>query len=196
MDKEKLGLFISQLRKEQHMTQKELAETLGVTDKAVSKWERGLSFPDISLLEPIATTFSVSIPELLQGMRIPKEEPISVAEVEKVLDDSLRIFDSEIQRKHVISKSIILLCCVSLMLLISIILNIINFSASPQSQALVPDIYNEAYQTISGENGELLFRSPDKALEQMTEDAQNASSEDWQYLIDILKNSYREVTSK
>ena len=194
MDKEQLGSFISQLRKEQNMTQKELADLLCVTDKAVSKWERGLSFPDISLLEPIAAVFDVSIPELLQGKRLPKEEPVSVAEVEKVLDDSLRIFDSEIRRKHVISKSVILFCCVFLMLLISIILNIINFSEPARNLTSAPDIYHEAYQTTTGDDGELIFTNPDKALEQMTEEAENTCSEDWLYLMEILKNSYREVT--
>ncbi|MBE5882083.1 MAG: helix-turn-helix transcriptional regulator [Lachnospiraceae bacterium] len=123
MEKEKLGSFISELRKEHSMTQKELSERLGVTDKAVSKWERGLSFPDISLLEPLANTFEVSVLELLQGKRLPKEEAIPAVPANEVLDDLLRISDDEIRKKHVISKSIIILCCVSLLLLVSIILN-------------------------------------------------------------------------
>lgn len=196
MDKEKLGLFVSRLRKEQNMTQKELAERLGVTDKAVSKWERGLSFPDISLLEPLADTFDVSVMELLQGKRMPKEETISVELAQEVLDDSLRISDREIQRKHVISKSIILLCCVSLMLLISIILNIINLSVSPDSGTYTPDLSSEAYETtLTGENEEI-FTNPEHALEQITEDVQSFDSEEWNYLIKILSNTYKEVTTE
>lgn len=196
MDKEKLGLFVSRLRKEQNMTQKELAERLGVTDKAVSKWERGLSFPDISLLEPLADTFDVSVMELLQGKRMPKEETISVELAQEVLDDSLRISDREIQRKHVISKSIILLCCVSLMLLISIILNIINLSVSPDSGTYTPDLSSEAYETtLTGENEEI-FTNPEHALEQITEDVQSFDSEEWNYLIKILSNTYKEVTAE
>ena len=196
MDKEKLGLFVSRLRKEQNMTQKELAERLGVTDKAVSKWERGLSFPDISLIEPLADTFDVSVMELLQGKRMPKEETISVELAQEVLDDSLRISDREIQRKHVISKSIILLCCVSLMLLISIILNIINLSVSPDSGTYTPDLSSEAYETtLTGENEEI-FTNPEHALEQITEDVQSFDSEEWNYLIKILSNTYKEVTAE
>ena len=196
MDKEKLGLFVSRLRKEQNMTQKELAERLGVTDKAVSKWERGLSFPDISLIEPLADTFDVSVMELLQGKRMPKEETISVELAQEVLDDSLRISDREIQRKHVISKSIILLCCVSLMLLISIILNIINLSVSPDSGTYTPDLSSEAYETtLTGENEEI-FTNPEHALEQITEDVQSFDSEEWNYLIKILSNTYKEVTTE
>lgn len=64
---EKLGRFISELRRSGNLTQKDLAEKLGVTDKAVSKWERGVSCPDISLLTPLAHCLEVSVTELLNG---------------------------------------------------------------------------------------------------------------------------------
>ena len=54
MDSQKFGAFISELRKERGWTQLELAQKLNVTDKAVSKWERGAGFPDIKLIEPLA----------------------------------------------------------------------------------------------------------------------------------------------
>ena len=53
MNKERFGAFITEIRKERHLTQKDLAEKLHVTDKAVSKWERGLSYPDVTLMEPL-----------------------------------------------------------------------------------------------------------------------------------------------
>lgn len=65
-----LGSFLQQLRKENQLTQKELASQLHVTDKAVSKWERDLSAPDISLLIPLAQILGVSTTELLQGRRL------------------------------------------------------------------------------------------------------------------------------
>lgn len=61
MDNEKIGAFIKELRKEQGLTQKELAEALSITDRAVSKWERGLNAPDIALLEPLAKLLGVSV---------------------------------------------------------------------------------------------------------------------------------------
>ena len=61
IDKEQFGTFLSQLRRERGMTQKDLAERLYISDKAVSKWERGLSLPDIALLQPLAELFAVSI---------------------------------------------------------------------------------------------------------------------------------------
>ena len=64
MNKEQLGAFIAERRREEQMTQKDLAERLHITDRAVSKWERGLCAPDISLLESLAETLGVSILEL------------------------------------------------------------------------------------------------------------------------------------
>lgn len=71
MDNAQFGHFVAQLRKEQNMTQKELAERLHVTDKAVSKWETGKGFPDLKLLEPLSQELGVSLVELLQGARTP-----------------------------------------------------------------------------------------------------------------------------
>ena len=69
MDNIRFGSFVAQLRKERGLTQKELAQRLHVTDKAVSKWETGRGFPDLKLLEPLAQTLEVSLVELLQGER-------------------------------------------------------------------------------------------------------------------------------
>ena len=63
------------MRKEKNLTQKELAQSLDVTDKAISKWERGLSCPDISLLIPLAKVLDVSTSELLNGERKEGEQP-------------------------------------------------------------------------------------------------------------------------
>ena len=57
IDKAKFGSFLSALRKENGLTQKEVAQKVSVSDKAVSKWERGLSLPDITLLIPLAELF-------------------------------------------------------------------------------------------------------------------------------------------
>lgn len=64
------GGVIKALREKQKLTQSRLAEILGVSDKAVSKWETGKGFPDISLLEDLAAALKVSIPELLSGEQI------------------------------------------------------------------------------------------------------------------------------
>lgn len=71
MDNLKFGAFLAHLRKERGLTQRELADMLHVTDKAVSKWETGKGFPDLKLLEPLARALEVSLVELLQGERSP-----------------------------------------------------------------------------------------------------------------------------
>ncbi|HPD02809.1 MAG TPA: helix-turn-helix transcriptional regulator [Eubacteriales bacterium] len=67
MDLNKTGLFISALRKQNGLTQKELAEKIGVTDKAVSRWETGKGFPDVSILKLLAEVLNVSITEIVNG---------------------------------------------------------------------------------------------------------------------------------
>lgn len=67
MDAEKIGKFISERRKAINLTQNELANKLHITDKAVSKWERGISLPDISVLIPLAEILDISLYELLRG---------------------------------------------------------------------------------------------------------------------------------
>lgn len=65
IDRAAFGAFVAAQRKEKGCTQKELADRLFVSDKAVSKWERGLSFPDISLLVPLSQALDVTVMELL-----------------------------------------------------------------------------------------------------------------------------------
>ena len=67
MDAGKTGRFIAEKRKERNMSQRELAQYLNITDKAISKWERGLSFPDITILIPLSEVLNVSIYDLLTG---------------------------------------------------------------------------------------------------------------------------------
>ena len=75
MDRTKTGALIAAARKEQNMTQKELAAALHVSDRAVSKWERGAGFPDISLLEPLADALGLGVLDLLRGEQGTVPEP-------------------------------------------------------------------------------------------------------------------------
>lgn len=84
IDKEKFGAFVAQLRKEQSMTQKELAARVYVSDKAVSKWERGLSMPDITLLIPLSQILGVTVTELLECQRM-EQAAMDSDQVEKLM---------------------------------------------------------------------------------------------------------------
>jgi len=74
MNQEKIGQFITELRKEKNMTQIELANKLGVTDRAISKWENGRGLPDLSLLQPLCKELNITINELLSGEKIKTED--------------------------------------------------------------------------------------------------------------------------
>ena len=73
MNNKTTGQFITRCRKELNLSQKELAEKLNVTDKAVSKWETGNGAPDISLLVPLAQALNVSVLEILNGEKLPED---------------------------------------------------------------------------------------------------------------------------
>ena len=75
MTKQTFGATISALRKEKGLTQLELARQMGVTDKAVSKWERNLSFPDVASLPKLAEVLGTSVDELLEVKTAGQEEP-------------------------------------------------------------------------------------------------------------------------
>lgn len=86
--KNRFGAFVAERRKQKNLTQKELAEKLYVSDKAVSKWERGLSMPDISLLTPLAESLGVSVAELL-ACEAMESETISTAQVDDLVKKAL-----------------------------------------------------------------------------------------------------------
>ena len=90
LDKEKFGEFVSKLRKERGMTQKELAEKLFVSDKAVSKWERGQSLPDITMLNPLADALGVTAAELLNCGKIEGEK-VDASQVDELVEKAIEL---------------------------------------------------------------------------------------------------------
>lgn len=74
MNQEKIGKFIANLRKEKNLTQEALAEQLGITKNAVSKWERGLGLMDMSLLKPLSDILEVEVIDILSGEKINKND--------------------------------------------------------------------------------------------------------------------------
>lgn len=101
MNYDKIGSFIQQKRKDKGLTQKQLAEKLGVTDRAISKWERGQGCPDVSILEILSKELGCSILELLKGREI-ENEVIPVTEADDYVRDSMNI-SKQITKEKVIS---------------------------------------------------------------------------------------------
>lgn len=86
MDAKKTGALIAQARHDLNLTQKELASRLSVSDRAVSKWERGAGFPDVSLLEPLAAELGLTAAELLRGERTTGTENTA-----EIIRDAVRL---------------------------------------------------------------------------------------------------------
>ena len=118
MNAQKTGSLIAAIRKEQNRTQQDLANELGVSSAAISKWERGIGFPDVSLIEPLATSLGITIAELFKGERIKNSD---ANEYESLLSDVVKVSTNEISKKKKISNWIIAITVAVLYLLISII---------------------------------------------------------------------------
>lgn len=91
LNQQKTGLFISEMRKEKNLTQKQLADIIGVSDKAVSRWETGRGMPDTSTMPELCKTLEININELLSGERLSTEDYHGKAE--KIMVDLMK--DSE-----------------------------------------------------------------------------------------------------
>ncbi|MBQ6850591.1 MAG: helix-turn-helix transcriptional regulator [Oscillospiraceae bacterium] len=89
MNNQTLGSMIATLRKEHNMTQLQLAEKMGVTDKAVSKWERDLSCPDVASLPRLAELFGITVDEMLQVKETTRSQPAE-NKTEKIMDIVLK----------------------------------------------------------------------------------------------------------
>lgn len=121
MDQLKIGKFISELRKENNLTQQVLGEKLGVTNKTISRWENGVYMPDIEMLQLIGKEFEVTVNELINGERVSKDEfKVKISEnliySDKresifLLKDKIHFFKIKWIKEHIaiISLSIILL---------------------------------------------------------------------------------------
>ena len=103
MDNQKFGEFILSLRKEKGWTQLELAEKLNVTDKAVSKWERGVGFPDIKMIEPLAEVLDVSILEIMRSEKM-SEQPIPAENATEAINNVIDVvnFQRKIERRNIL----------------------------------------------------------------------------------------------
>lgn len=96
MNQEKIGKFISKLRKKKNMTQEQLAEKLGVSNKSISRWENGKTMPDYSLLKDICIELDTNINELMSGEKIDNENYIIKAE------ENLFLLKKRLDKMHII----------------------------------------------------------------------------------------------
>lgn len=121
MNQEKIGKFIAELRKENNMTQIELANKLGVTNRAVSKWENGRGLPDVSLFEPLCKEFNISVNELLKG------EKIKETDAEHLSAETMISYDKYIKRREK-QKMFLLLIIIAIVLCAFLTTAILSFN--------------------------------------------------------------------
>lgn len=122
MNQEKIGRFIAELRKDKGLTQEQLAEKLGITKNAVSKWERGLGLMDMSLLKSLSEILQVSVTEILNGERINKED---ISSTEEPLLESLD-YSSKKNKKTRKNKIITTLVSILIILVLIVLLDTIQ----------------------------------------------------------------------
>lgn len=106
MDAKIFGAFIAECRKEKNMTQADLAMKLNITDKAVSRWERGIGFPDINIIEPLASALEISVLDLMKSEQI-LSNAVTKEEAADIITDTLHAvkLQRRQERKNALSVS-------------------------------------------------------------------------------------------
>ena len=109
MNQEKIGLFIAKMRKKKNLTQQELANKLGVTDKAISNWENGRRMPDVSLYKDLCKELDISLNELINGEIEPKE--MTRESIDNTIIKTLNYNEENKKKLNKIIKILILVLC-------------------------------------------------------------------------------------
>lgn len=130
MDPKKTGMIISNARKKLNITQKALADKLYVSDKAVSKWERGLCFPDISVLIPLTEILNISLYDLLRGEKMSKKE------VEETLKSTIYYSNNELKKKK---KKYVLISSIIILIILLISITILLFTSNNNDISAIID---------------------------------------------------------
>lgn len=97
MNQQQIGKFIAHKRKEKNLTQEQLAEKLGVSNKTVSKWETGKCMPDYSIVQPLCKELEITVAELMDG-EVGEEKSVRTYDEEQIMDLLKRTQDLEKQR--------------------------------------------------------------------------------------------------
>ena len=156
MDLVKIGSYIAEKRKKLGMTQKQLAEKLGKSDKSVSKWERGICLPDVSVYLELCEILGISLNEFLAG------EDIEVTNVEKKSEDTLIQISKDSSHKQRYLKKIIAILLIAVgVFAITLGIMVCNKLRQPQNyiEAVDPDsVEMKTAELLSGIDGTMMFR--------------------------------------
>lgn len=137
MNLEKIGKFIASSRKKQNLTQEQLAEQLGITKNAVSKWERGLCLMDMSLLEPLSKILKVTVNEILAGEKIERNDLPQKAD-----ENIINIAKKEVENLKAIKMGTLGMTIASTILIIYGLINDLNINIC----LILLAVYNGVYK--------------------------------------------------
>ncbi|MBQ2938582.1 MAG: helix-turn-helix transcriptional regulator [Clostridia bacterium] len=137
MNLEKIGKFIASSRKKQNLTQEQLAEQLGITKNAVSKWERGLCLMDMSLLEPLSKILKVTVNEILAGEKIERNDLLQKAD-----ENIINIAKKEVENLKAIKMGTLGMTIASTILIIYGLINDLNINIC----LILLSVYNGVYK--------------------------------------------------
>lgn len=129
MNQEKIGKFISKCRKDKNLTQEQLASKLGISDRAVSKWERGLNLPDASLMIELCDILDINVNELLTGEIIEKKDYMEKAEKNLVM---MKELEEKNNKKLLMIETVIALICSIPFLALAFVVKYTNIEFVPQ----------------------------------------------------------------
>lgn len=156
MDIKKIGIFLKQLRKENGMTQEQLGERIGVTNKTISRWETGNYIPPVECLLLLSSIYGISINEILAGERIPDEK------MKEVADENIAVVLNELQKENrkfenrmfvILAVTTILAITILIMLPLDSIKNVLIF-VMVITMAFISNTLNIIAIAAKKENGE------------------------------------------
>lgn len=185
MDQIKIGKFISKLRKSKEITQEQLAEKLGVSKNAVSKWERGLNLPDASIMQELCNNLEISLNELFAGEHLKEKEVKKQSE--KNILEILKFNDNKSKKYKILILIISILLIISFTILGKELL--VNYGYILNKDLKYSQIYISGDKNIKGnvdvnkfgkinidfdiganKYGYAVFKNPNKALKRLKKD--------------------------
>lgn len=184
MDQIKIGKFIAKCRKDNKITQSELAEKLGVTDRAISNWENGKNLPDVSFFKPLCNELNITINDLLNGEKVEKK-----AYQEKLEENVFSVISNVNNKITRIRRTIIILVSIIVVVLLTLIL-VGNHKVFLN--------YDENRMYIEERDNQLFFITKDLCTVYSGNIKQYSTTDDNDYEIIFLtsKCSYNEIIKK
>lgn len=185
MNQEKIGKFISKCRKEKRLTQSKLGEKLGVSSKAVSKWETGRSMPDISIMQKLCNILDISLNDLFAGEKIKEQDLEKTSE--KTIINILTLNKIQQNKKQILLIFTIILTVVFIAIISKILL--VQYGFAYDDNLKYSQIYISGEENIKGDvdinefgkinidfdigankYGVAVFKNPKKAFERLKKD--------------------------